>query len=127
MVLADISQGVAMPKTDHLKRHQFKKGVAQNPGGRPALSPDVKETLRARTPEAIEELWKICTKALDPKVRLAALTVWLSKTVPNLSAVEMSGPEGGPVPVAVSADETLQRLARIVAEAKAKALGEKQD
>lgn len=117
-----------MAKGDQLKKYQFKKGdKSPNPGGRPALPQDVRETLRARTPQAIEELWKLCTTPLDPKVRLAALTVWLSKTVPNLSAVEMSGPEGGPVPVAVSADETLQRLARIVAEAKAKASGAKPD
>lgn len=101
---------------------QFTKGRSGNPGGRPALPDDVKEALRSRTLEAVEELWKLCTRARDPKVRLAALTIWLRKVVPDATSVEMSGPEGGPVAVSMSAaaDEAFAKLRRVVDAAKAR-------
>lgn len=96
-------------------------GKSMNPGGRPTENRHAVQLLREGTPEAVAELMRLALKDKDHRVRLGALTVWLRKVVPDLASVEMSGPDGGPVPVAVSADETLQRLARIVSEAKAKA------
>lgn len=105
----------------------WKPGQSGNPTGRPTEHRHAVELLRQGTPEAVAELMRLALKDKDHRVRLGALTVWLRKVVPDLASVEMSGPDGGPVPVAVSADETLQRLARIVAEAKAKASGPKSD
>lgn len=47
------------------------KGVALNPNGRKALSPDVRATLAAATPKAVEVLVKLLDDQ-SPKIRLAA-------------------------------------------------------
>lgn len=50
---------------------RFQKGVSGNPGGRPALAPDVKEALQAASERAARRLVELIDSE-DPRVALMA-------------------------------------------------------
>lgn len=76
-------------------------GASLNPGGRPALSPEVKEMLRARTVDAVTTLVGIMTdtkaKAAD---RIRAAEAFLDRALGRpQQAVALTGEDGAPIAI----------------------------
>ena len=58
---------------------QFPKGVSGNPGGRPKGNPEVKEILKAASPEAARQLVEYIYHE-NPKIAMWAITEVLDRT-----------------------------------------------
>ena len=52
--------------------------------------------------------------------QLRAADILLSRSMPTLTATEVTGKDGGPIKVDISADERVTRLMQLLAVAKAK-------
>lgn len=107
--------GAAPPPTPKRKMPEGKRFVkgapSANPGGRPKLAPEVKEAFRALTVEAIEQGRKLL-HSRNEAVRARIVEAVLRKGIPDGLSVEVSGPEGAPLPatplrLAVATDEEL--------------------
>jgi len=89
----------------------FTPGNNANPGGRPKLPDDVKAALRTTTLPLLEralELLDICRAKRDRKTEASLILGLLKKTVPDTSALELAGKDGGPIRVAQA--EALKRI-----------------
>ena len=97
---------------------RFKKGQSGNPQGAKALPLDVREGLKVNAPAALAKLWEL-TDSADEDVRLKALIAYLKKCVPDLSSVEVSGPDGSPIGIAVGFEDSVAKVQRAIEAAKA--------
>lgn len=78
----------------------WQKGMASpNPSGRPALAPEVKEMLKARTIDAVTALVEIMTSPdAKPADRIRAAEAFLDRALGKApQSVSLSGPDGQPV------------------------------
>ena len=107
----------------------FAPGQSGNPNGRPPLSPEVREALRADTLPRYERLKKLSAAAQemgDLKTAAHIELQLLKKQIPDLSAVELTGADGGPVAISTRIDtsklttEELKSLREMVAKAAPK-------
>jgi hypothetical protein len=57
---------------------QFPKGKSGNPGGRPAITPEVKELARQNAPKALERIVKLMDDK-NPRIALAAASAVLDR------------------------------------------------
>ncbi len=74
-----------MAKTENLK--SFPKGRSGNPGGRPKIPPEARETALALTPEAVETLGEIMRdKTASAPARVSAAVAILDRALgkPNV-------------------------------------------
>ena len=60
--------------------HRFKKGQSGNPKGRPKANPEVKEILKAASPDAARKLVELVGSRTE-KIALAAATEILDRTM----------------------------------------------
>lgn len=87
---------------ENAKPKLFQKGGPGGPG-RAALPPDVREALRVDTLPRYESLKRLAREAEDAgDIKTAAHIelALLKKQIPDLSSVEVTGADGGPVEVA---------------------------
>jgi len=101
--LAENSQNLPA-KRGRGRGRPFQPGQSGNPGGRPKLLAEVKALAAEHTKDAIKALSEI---AKNPKAlavaRVSAANALLDRAWGKpTQAVEMSGPDGGPVPVAAA-------------------------
>lgn len=62
------------------KPWQFKKGQSGNPSGRPKIDPEVKEILKAASPDAARRLVELMNSEID-KIALKACCEILDRTI----------------------------------------------
>ena len=85
----------------------FPPGVSGNPSGRPKIDPEVKEILKAASPDAARELVKL-THSKRENILLAAITEILDRTQgkpETMSKVELTGTNSGAVVFKWTTDE----------------------
>ena len=77
----------------------FPKGQSGNPGGRPAALRDVTELARSYAPDAIKTLAAVMLdEETPPAARVGAASAILDRGFGKApQAVQMSGPDGGPI------------------------------
>lgn len=68
-----------MPNVNRPRSNRFQKGVSGNPGGRPKGNPEVKEILKAASPDAARALVELLNSDKD-SIRLAAAQDILDRT-----------------------------------------------
>ena len=76
--MAESSEGIAKKKRGTGK--PFAKGRSGNPGGRPKANPEVKEILKAASPDAARKLVGLLESRTE-KIALAAATEILDRTM----------------------------------------------
>jgi hypothetical protein len=93
-------------KSPRGKGKPFPKGVSGNPSGRPPKDPEISETLKLKSLEAVNKLIKLMDSE-DERVALSAVNSFLDRALGKpvaLNALEMSGPGGAPLEIAPAVD-----------------------
>lgn len=94
------SKQVYMASRNPTGKGGFKKGQSGNPSGRPKVVADIRELARQHGPKAIETLAHLMFSG-DERTQVAAAQALLDRGFGKPSqAMELSGPEGGPIQTA---------------------------
>lgn len=76
---------------------RWKSGASPNPGGRPAITREVRELAQKHSLAAVERLAELMHSD-DERVAVSATTALLDRAVGKpTQALEVSGPEGAPI------------------------------
>lgn len=106
---------------ERLANGRFLPGKSGNPGGQPSGMAEVKALARSHTKEAIQALASIATsKKAPPSARVSAAVALLDRGYGRpAQAVELSGPEGGAIPLDLGglSEQQLDQLEDILATA----------
>lgn len=99
----------------------FAKGKSGNPGGRPKDVFGLRDLAREHTPVAIATLVKIMKNEKAPaQARISASIALLDRGYGKAAqSVELSGPNGGDIPVKHDIQDIAKRIAFIFAGAQA--------
>lgn len=98
------------PKTDHLKPYQWKPGQSGNAGGRPSKKP-ITDAILAAMAEEPQQVRRIAKNLLKRAAKSDSSVVVVRDTVQGKPVQEVSGPDGGAIPVTVEGiDEALMKL-----------------
>ena len=98
---------------------QWKKGQSGNKLGRPAVFQGVRAIANERTPEAMEQLWKMVLEGKG-MVKLEAIRLWLAYGPGKpVDKVEHTGVDGGPIQLQRLSDADLEQMDAILARATA--------
>lgn len=106
------------PKTDHLKPYQWKPGESGNLSGRPKTKP-----IREAIAHVLEENPRLLKKIALNAAKQAAKTLGFFTEVRDMfdgkPVLEVSGAEGGAIPLTVEGiDEALLKLLAVAEERK---------
>jgi len=85
---------------------RWKRGQSGNPGGRPKVATEVRDLARQHTPEAIQELARLCTKARKEGDRIKAIELLLDRGWGKVVPV-------GVDPMAPTAEESVSNVVRV--------------
>lgn len=85
---------------ERLPDGRFAPGVCPNPGGRTKAAKEIARLAAEHGPEAIAQLARILVSSEDEGARIKAAEVLLERGFGKpMQAVELSGPDGGPLNV----------------------------
>lgn len=106
-------------------RGSFQKGNKAGVGnGRPPLSPEYKEAMRTLGRKGLEVLQTVLENPKHPQYVTVALKVVERQYGVPKQGIELSGPGGGAVTVALTTTEAREKLAQLAATAAAAATGD---
>ena len=111
------------PKTDKQQatkrkapRSAWKPGWSGNPGGRPKQSVHLKELAREQTPKAIKTLIDVMEHSERDAARVRAAEILLDRAWGRApQAMELSGPDGGPIEWKKASEEFNSLMDRLIA------------
>ena len=98
----------------------FQPGQSGNPTGRPKTAAAFREACAAKTPEAVDELWKLASSSKSQMVKLEALKYLMNQAhgAPS-QAVKLSGDPDEPLRLQLAAFEAVGSLLDTLAAKKA--------
>ena len=95
--LSSVMAGNPNPKTDHLKKHQFKPGQSGNPGGVPKQRKDIGDKALREADNALKRVVELLAST-DEKIAMAAAREILDRGVGKPAQVHQ-GDEEQPIVV----------------------------